>query len=83
MVVVAGEITTTAIVDYPKIIRQAITDIGYTDSSMGFDAATCAVLTAIEQQSPDIAQGVRRRRRPPTRSRAPATEMPHVRLRHG
>jgi S-adenosylmethionine synthetase len=58
MVVVAGEITTTAIVDYPKIIRQAVTDIGYTDSSMGFDAATCAVLTAIEQQSPDIAQGV-------------------------
>ena len=57
-VVVAGEITTTAQIDYPKLVRDAIREIGYTDSSMGFDAATCAVLTAVEQQSPDISQGV-------------------------
>lgn len=58
MVVVAGEITTTAWVDMPKIIRQTVRDIGYQSSGMGFDWETCAVLTAIEQQSPDIAQGV-------------------------
>ncbi len=58
MVVVAGEITTTARIDYAKIVRQAVCDIGYTDSSMGFDGNTCAVLTAVERQSPDIAQGV-------------------------
>jgi S-adenosylmethionine synthetase len=57
-VVIAGEITTTAQIDYPKLVRDAIREIGYTDSSMGFDAATCAVLTAVEQQSPDISQGV-------------------------
>ena len=56
--VVAGEITTTCHLDYPSIIRRTIQDIGYTDSSMGFDGHTCAILTAIEQQSPDIAQGV-------------------------
>ena len=56
--IVAGEITTTATVDLPEIVRGAIREIGYTDSSMGFDADTCAVLSAIEQQSPDIAQGV-------------------------
>jgi S-adenosylmethionine synthetase len=58
MVVVAGEITTTAYVDMPKVVRQTIKEIGYTGSSMGFDWETCAVLTAIEQQSPDIAMGV-------------------------
>jgi S-adenosylmethionine synthetase len=58
MVVVAGEITTTARVEYPQIVRQTVADIGYVDSSMGFDANTCAVLTAVERQSPDIAQGV-------------------------
>jgi len=58
MVVVAGEITTTATIDYPKIIRKTVRDIGYTSSEMGFDADTCAVITAVEQQSPDIAQGV-------------------------
>jgi S-adenosylmethionine synthetase len=57
-VVIAGEITTSAQVDYPKLVREAIREIGYTDSSMGFDAGTCAVLTAVEQQSPDISQGV-------------------------
>jgi S-adenosylmethionine synthetase len=58
MVVVAGEITTSARLDYPQIVRETVTDIGYTDSAMGFDAGTCAVITAIERQSPDIAQGV-------------------------
>jgi S-adenosylmethionine synthetase len=57
-VVVAGEITTSASVDYPKLVRETVREIGYTDSTMGFDASTCAVLTAIEQQSPDISQGV-------------------------
>jgi len=56
--IVAGEITTKATIDYAALIRHTIRDIGYTDSSMGFDGNTCAVLTAIEQQSPDIAQGV-------------------------
>ncbi len=56
--IVAGEITTTARLDYPTIIRETIKDIGYTDSAMGFDGNTCAVLTAVEQQSPDISQGV-------------------------
>ena len=57
-VVLAGEITTTAWVDMPKIVRETIKDIGYNSSDMGFDWETCGVLTAIEQQSPDIAQGV-------------------------
>jgi S-adenosylmethionine synthetase len=58
MAVVAGEITTSAWVDMPVLVRQTIKDIGYIDSAMGFDWETCAVLTAIEKQSPDIAQGV-------------------------
>jgi S-adenosylmethionine synthetase len=58
MVVVAGEITTTAWVDMPKVVRETIREIGYQSSGMGFDWETCAVLTAIEQQSPDIARGV-------------------------
>ncbi|HEU4408889.1 MAG TPA: methionine adenosyltransferase [Polyangiaceae bacterium] len=58
MVVVAGEITTKAWVDIPQLVRETVRGIGYTDSSMGFDANTCAVLTAIEKQSPDISQGV-------------------------
>jgi S-adenosylmethionine synthetase len=58
MVVVAGEITTTARIDFARVVRETVKDIGYCDSAMGFDAGTCAVLTAIERQSPDIAQGV-------------------------
>ena len=58
MAVVAGEITTTAYVEMPEIVRATIKDIGYTDAAMGFDYLTCAVLTAIEKQSPDISQGV-------------------------
>src|SRR5947209_5215234 len=58
MVVVAGEITTSAWVDIPVIVRQTVKEIGYTESAMGFDGNTCAVLTAIEKQSPDISQGV-------------------------
>jgi len=58
MAIVAGEITTSAWVDMPVVVRNTIKDIGYTDSSMGFDYETCAVLTAIEKQSPDISRGV-------------------------
>ncbi|MFO0663610.1 MAG: methionine adenosyltransferase [Polyangiaceae bacterium] len=58
MIVVAGEITTTARVDFPAIVRETVNGIGYTGSDMGFDGNTCAVLTAVEQQSPDISQGV-------------------------
>ncbi len=58
MVVVAGEITTNAKIDYAQIVRKAVRDIGYTSSDMGFDADTCAVLTAVDRQSPDISQGV-------------------------
>jgi S-adenosylmethionine synthetase len=58
MVMVAGEITTKAVIDVPHIVRQTIKEIGYSDSSMGFDYQTCAVLTTLDKQSPDIAQGV-------------------------
>jgi S-adenosylmethionine synthetase len=58
MAIVAGEITTTAWVDMPVVVRATIKEIGYTHSEMGFDCDTCAVLTAIEKQSPDISQGV-------------------------
>jgi S-adenosylmethionine synthetase len=58
MVVLAGEITTKANIDYAGAARQAIRDIGYTSSYMGYDADTCAVLVSLDKQSPDIAQGV-------------------------
>ena len=58
MAVIAGEITTTAWVDMPNIVRETIRDIGYNSSDMGFDWQSCAVLTSIDKQSPDIAQGV-------------------------
>ncbi|KZE39750.1 S-adenosylmethionine synthetase [Bhargavaea cecembensis] len=58
LVLVAGEITTTTYVDIPKVVRDAIKDIGYTRAKYGFDSETTAVLTAIDEQSPDIAAGV-------------------------
>ena len=58
MVVVAGEITTNAQISYMDVARRVVRDIGFTDSSLGFDADTCAVLTALSAQSPDIDQGV-------------------------
>ncbi|MBM5609419.1 methionine adenosyltransferase [Listeria ivanovii] len=58
LVLVAGEITTSVYVDIPKIVRDTIKEIGYTRAKYGFDAETCAVLTAIDEQSSDIAQGV-------------------------
>ncbi len=58
MAIIAGEITTSAWVDMPDVVRQTIRSIGYNSSDMGFDWQSCAVLTSIDKQSPDIAQGV-------------------------
>jgi len=58
LAMIAGEITTTAWVDMPEIVRQTIKGIGYNSSDMGFDWRSCAVMTTIDKQSPDIAQGV-------------------------
>ncbi|MFA5478553.1 MAG: methionine adenosyltransferase [Candidatus Muiribacteriota bacterium] len=58
LVTVVGEITTNAYIDIPATVRRAVKDIGYTSSQMGFDYKTCAVLVSIDEQSPDIAQGV-------------------------
>ncbi len=58
MVVISGEITTSAWVDMPQVVRDTIEEIGYNSSDMGFDAQSCAVLTCIDKQSSDIAQGV-------------------------
>jgi S-adenosylmethionine synthetase len=58
LAMIAGEITTDCYVDIPDIVRGTIKDIGYTDAAMGFDYETCAVLTSIDKQSPDIAMGV-------------------------
>jgi S-adenosylmethionine synthetase len=62
MVLLAGEVTTTAEVDYERVVRQVVNDIGYDNSEVGFDGSTCAVLNALGKQSPDIAQGVDRAR---------------------
>jgi S-adenosylmethionine synthetase len=58
LVVVAGEITTKTYVDIPRLVRSTIADIGYTRAKYGFDAETCGVVVALDEQSPDIAQGV-------------------------
>jgi S-adenosylmethionine synthetase len=55
---IAGEISTSCYVDIPKIVRNVIRDIGYTDSAYGFDAGTCGISVSVDEQSPDIAQGV-------------------------
>jgi S-adenosylmethionine synthetase len=58
MVIISGEITTDAVVDYADVVRKTVLDIGYNDGAMGFDGKNCAVLLALDKQSPDIAQGV-------------------------
>ena len=58
LVVVAGEITTKGYVDIPSVVREAVTEVGYTDANYGIDGANCGVITAIQGQSPDIAMGV-------------------------
>jgi S-adenosylmethionine synthetase len=58
LALIAGEITTTARIDYQDVVRETIRDIGYTDASMGFDYKTCAVMVTLDRQSPDIAMGV-------------------------
>ena len=60
MAFVSGEITTCWYVDIPKLVRNTIREIGYTDAAYGFDYETCAVVTSIDEQSPDIALGVDR-----------------------
>jgi S-adenosylmethionine synthetase len=60
LVVVAGEVTTKAIVDLPKVARDTIRDVGYTDGKIGMDADSCAVMITLDRQSPDIARGVTR-----------------------
>ena len=58
LALVAGEITTKCYVDIPDVMRKTIREIGYTGAAMGFDADSCAVMTTIDRQSPDIAQGI-------------------------
>jgi S-adenosylmethionine synthetase len=58
LILVMGEITTECYVDIPKIARETVRDIGYTRAKYGFDCDTCAVITSINEQSPDIAMGV-------------------------
>ena len=61
LVIVAGEITTTALLDIPALVRQTIAAIGYSENMRGFDAGNCAVVMAVDRQSPDIARGVDRK----------------------
>ena len=58
LVVVAGEMTTDTYIDIPRLVRETVKGIGYTRAKYGFDAETCGVVVAIDEQSPDIAQGV-------------------------
>ena len=58
LAIIAGEITTTGTIDYQKVVRDVITDVGYTRGKYGFDAETCSVLSSIHEQSRDIGQGV-------------------------
>src|SRR5690242_21336956 len=58
LAMVAGEITTSAVLDYSEIVRGVIRDVGYTRAKYGFDADTCAVISSLKRQSPDIAMGV-------------------------
>ena len=58
MVVISGEITSNAVVDFPAVVRQTLKEIGYNSSEMGFDFNSCAVIVSLDKQSPDIAQGV-------------------------
>jgi len=58
MIVIAGEITSRAKLSYNEVAREVVRNIGYTDSVMGFDGNTCAIISAVESQSPDISQGV-------------------------
>jgi S-adenosylmethionine synthetase len=58
LAIIAGEITTSCYVDFPKVVRETIREVGYTRAKYGFDSETCAVLSSIHEQSPDIAQGV-------------------------
>lgn len=58
LAMIAGEITTDARIDYPKVVREVIKEIGYNESAMGFDWETCGVITSINRQSPDISAGV-------------------------
>ncbi len=58
MVVISGEITSNAVVDFPAVVRQTLKEIGYNSSDMGFDFNSCAVIVSLDKQSPDIAQGV-------------------------
>ena len=89
-VMVAGEISTTTYVDIPSIVRSTIRKIGYTRAKYGFDAETCGISVALDEQSPDIAQGVntalrdagRRRGRRPVRPPGRRRPGPDVRLRH-
>src|SRR5205814_2554227 len=58
LAIVAGEVTTNAVVDYQQVVRSTIAEVGYTRGKFGFDAETCGVLSTIHSQSPDLAMGV-------------------------